>query len=226
MGQYWEAFSWVDCFINKLKWRKTCQNVISFLEMLKWDDCALYVLSASNTTNDFSLLKNPMNWSDQWSTMKCEAVLCVRLKEGEGFPDVQSCHEDQSLKRPPRPDVFLYQPLYICILVHTNTWSLLAQTCALIFQTLLRRKTLLPAGSCIIITFPMIDFLITTISVQFRAFSIDWHVYKMRMNQKVNQMTNSFFYADSSPDSERRSNIFLLQKTDGIDEVERTAPMS
>ena len=48
----------------------------------------------------------------------------------------------------------------------------------------------------------------------------------MRMNQKVNQMTNSFFYADSSPDSERRSNIFLLQKTDGIDEVERTAPMS
>ena len=134
MGQYWEAFSWVDCFINKLKWRKTCQNVISFLEMLKWDDCALYVLSASNTTNDFSLLKNPMNWSDQWSTMKCEAVLCVRLKEGEGFPDVQSCHEDQSLKRPPRPDVFLYQPLYICILVHTKTWSLLAQTCALIFK--------------------------------------------------------------------------------------------
>ena len=98
---------------------------------------------------------------------------------------------------PPRPDVFLYQPLYICILVHTNTWSLLAQTCALIFQpphpALLRRKTLLPAGSCIIITFPMIDFLITTISVQFRAFSIDWHVYKMRMNQKVNQMTNSLF---------------------------------
>ena len=98
---------------------------------------------------------------------------------------------------PPRPDVFLYQPLYICILVHTNTWSLLAQTCALTFQpshpALLRRKTLLPAGSCIIITFPMIDFLITTISVQFRAFSIDWHVYKMRMNQKVNQMTNSLF---------------------------------
>ena len=62
-----------------------------------------------------------------------------------------------------------------------------------VFKILLRRKTSLPAGPCIIITFPMIDFLITTISVQFRAFSIDWHVYKMRMNQKVNQMTNSLF---------------------------------
>ena len=67
--------------------------------------------------------------------MKCEAVLCVRLKEGEGFRDVQSCHDDQSLKRPPRPDVFLYQPLYICILVHTNTWSLLAQTCEALIKS-------------------------------------------------------------------------------------------
>ena len=110
---------------------------------------------------------------------KYEAVLCERLK-GEGFPLSNLVMTSPSI---PVPDqcIFIpriYQPqLYICILVHTNTWSLLAQTCALIFQpphpALLRRKTLLPAGSCIIITFPMIDFLITTISVQFRAFSID-----------------------------------------------------
>lgn len=127
MGQYWEAFSWVDCFINKLKWRKTCQNVISFLEMLKWDDCALYVLSASNT-NDFSLSKNPMNWSDQWSTMKCEAVLCVRLKEGEGFPDVQSCHEDQSLKRPPSQTRCIFIPAAVHL--YTSPYKHLVPSCS------------------------------------------------------------------------------------------------
>ena len=109
--------------------------------------------------------------------------------------------------------------LYICILVHTNTWSFLAQkTCALWSKfkptQLLRRKTLLPGSSIIMIitTFPMIDFL-TTISVQFCAFSIDWHVNKMRMNQKVNQMTNSLFTLIHHPPAfGRSSNIFLLQK--------------
>ena len=169
--------------------------------------------------------------------MKYEAVLCVRLK-GEGFPLSNLVMTSPSIPVPDRC-IFIprriYQPLmYICILVHTNTWSLLAQkTCALWSKfkpsQLLRRKTLLPGSSIIMIitTFPMIDFL-TTISVQFCAFSIDWHVNKMRMNQKVNQMTNSLFTLIHHPTAfGRSSNIFLLQKSwHGIDEVERTAPMS
>ena len=153
------------------------------------------------------LLKPPNELIDQWSTMKCEAVLCVRLK-GEGFP-VQSCH-DQSLKRHrPRPDVFLYHVAYIppaasTVHLYTSPYKHLLPSCSKNLcpdrnfnppnSSKERHCYHLPAGPSIIIitTFLMIDFL-KTISVQFRAFSIDWHVYKMRMNQKVNQMTNSLF---------------------------------
>lgn len=108
--------------------------------------------------------------------------------------------------------------------LYTSPYKHLVPSCSILcshFLTLpallLRRKTLLPEGSCIIITFPMIDFLITTISVQFRAFSIDWHVYKMRMNQKVNQMTNSLFTLIHHPTANGGPIYFFCKKTDGID---------
>ena len=148
-------------------------------------------------------------------------------------PSVQSCH-DQSFNPRPRPMYFYTTPHIPAANVHLYTSPykhllLLAQTCALIeISTPLRRKTLLPTGSSIIIpTFPMIDFL-TTISVQFRAFSIDWHVYKMRMNQKVNQMTNSLFTLIHHPTASCSDPIYFSEqkKWRGIDEAKRTAPMS
>ena len=148
-----------------------------------------------------------MNWSSWMINYEIWSCAVCPIKRWR-VPSVQSCHDQSQKLPPPQTRCIFIPPIYqppLYVHLYTSPYkhlvpSLAQKTCALWSKfkpsQILRRKTLLPGSSIIMImmiTFPMIDFPMTTISVQFCAFSIDWHVNKMRMNQKVNQMTNSLF---------------------------------
>jgi hypothetical protein len=170
-----------------------------------------------------------MNYLEIWSC-------AVRLIKRWRFP-VQSCH-DQS------EDVFLYRcpvhlytsPYKTCVCVFVLVFVSLSQIQTQKHMSIQNLVPLFAQKPVLWSKFqpsleerhcyqqhPFKSIIMIYYQQPLPSFSIDWHVYKMRMNQKVNQMTNSLFTLIHQR-QRTRSNIFLLQKTDGIDEVERTAP--